>query len=112
MGDFYIETQEVDTALALESSPGVLLWEDGGRVLMEVPETIDVASDGIPPGQTFEGSRRCAQCGFLYKYHDLKYFRGRYYGIPCGDYKDIASILRREMAERQRSRIREQHRHR
>lgn len=98
MGDFYIES---------ESVPEPHEIKDAGRIIGELPGTIDVASDGIPPGQTFEGSRRCAQCGFLYKYHDLKWFRGRYYGIPCGDYRDIASILRREMAERQRSRIRD-----
>ena len=60
------------------------------------PAEYSEASDGLPPGLDFQGSRRCAQCGFLFKYEDLVFFRGRWYGKPCGDASDIQTILRRE----------------
>ena len=112
MSDFSLTDEEVDVPLELEGKWANLLFEDGGTVFMEHVQVMQSASDGIPPGQDFEGSRRCAQCGFLFKYSDLVYFRGRYYGKPCGDYKDIASILRGEAAQRQTAQSREQQRSR
>ena len=102
MSDFRIESEQVDVITGMDSN-GQFITEAG---------TVDSASDGIPPGRDFLGSRRCTQCGFLFKYDDLVYFRGHYYGKPCGDYKDISSILRREAAQRELAQSKEQQRSR
>lgn len=75
---------------------------DGGyfrRTDGEVQVVLE-ASDGLAPGMHFEKSCRCAQCGNLYKESDVRWFRGAAYGVPCGDYTDIASILRGEQDSR------------
>lgn len=96
MSQFAITQEEYDQPIMLEDSTAYLELSEGGFLLLEEPATVDSASDGLPPGLDFQGSRRCAQCGFLFKYEDLVFFRGRWYGKPCGDASDIQTILRRE----------------
>ena len=49
----------------------------------------------------FEQSVPCSICGFVYPASQVMKFRGLSYGIPCGDYHDIRSILVQETAQRQ-----------
>lgn len=62
----------------------------------EVPQ----ASDGMVGGLIGQRSYRCVICGRAFKEKDVQMFRGKPYGVPCGDYKDIESILFKERAER------------
>ena len=43
---------------------------------------------------------RCVQCGLSFPRIKMRVFRGAWYGVPCGDYKDIKSIIRNELASR------------
>lgn len=73
---------------------------DGNLVLRQVQQP----SDGNVPGQIGQRSYRCVKCGFAFKEKDVQFFRGKPYGVPCGDYKDIRSILLKERSERLQSR--------
>jgi hypothetical protein len=73
---------------------------DGNLVLRQVQQ----ASDGNVPGLIGQRSYRCVKCGLAFKEKDVQFFRGKPYGIPCSDYKDIQSILRKERADRVRRR--------
>ena len=44
---------------------------------------------------TFEKSERCWSCGIEFPRSKMTQFKGRWYGIPCGDYKDIAQLKSR-----------------
>lgn len=66
-------------------------------------KTVYVPSDGNVPGLIGERSYRCSICGLAFKEHDVTHFRGKVYGIPCGDHKDINSILRSETAKHGRA---------
>jgi len=74
----------------------VVLAANGHPLLTGTSQKVWEASEGIQPGRNFEKSFRCANCGTLFKESHVRWFRGQAYGIPCGDHKDIASILRRE----------------
>ena len=47
-----------------------------------------------------ERSWICTICNQAFPEHLIRKFRGKYYCIPNGDYKDIASILKTERARR------------
>lgn len=63
------------------------------------PNGVDwkVALDDTYGGGRFPGERwyHCSVCDFCFPESLVVKFRGRIYGKPCGDYKDIASILRK-----------------
>lgn len=72
---------------------------DGTLTTREVQQP----SDAAPEGLVGERSYRCVICGFAYKEHNIKIFRGKPYCIPGGCSKDIASILFKENADRVRT---------
>jgi hypothetical protein len=130
----YIFTDRAAPAYSAAADPQIwtkdsrevsLMLEDGITALefeADVTGTVELEADqnyealtvnsGTPPGVEFMGSRACAVCAQLYKYKDLVFFRGAYYGIPCGDYKDIKGILRREQDARYIGRSRDEQRSR
>lgn len=71
---------------------------DGELVLKQVEQP----SDGNVSGFIGQRSYRCVKCGLAFKEKDVELFRGKPYGVPCGDYKDIRSILMKERSERVR----------
>lgn len=77
-------------------SVAVILTASGSILLTGTSQKVYEASEGLPPGRSFLKSYRCANCGTLFKESQIRWFRGQAYGMPCGDYKDIASIIRRE----------------
>lgn len=70
-------------------------------------KSVPQSSDGFLPGISGERSYRCVVCGLAFKANNVVMFRGKPYGVPCGDSKDIKSILLEERADRFRSRIRD-----
>lgn len=63
-------------------------------------QDILVASHGDARSRgTFERSYECVACGEVFQESDIIAFRGKTYGVPCGCYKDIRSILRHEKGE-------------
>lgn len=66
-------------------------------------KTFYMPSDGNTEGRVGERSYRCSICGLAFKAGDVTHFRGKVYGVPCGDYKDINSILRSEASKTQRA---------
>uniref|UniRef100_A0A6M3LQC5 Uncharacterized protein n=1 Tax=viral metagenome TaxID=1070528 RepID=A0A6M3LQC5_9ZZZZ len=67
-------------------------------------ETVYVLEANVATRRGRAGARcdMCDVCGESFSAYDIKYFRGVSYGVPCGCYKDIVSILRKEAAERYR----------
>ena len=41
----------------------------------------------------------CDVCGDVFPEHQVIRYRGRDYGIPCGDAKDIRSLIERQQAQ-------------
>ena len=63
-------------------------------------QTVTVASHGDPRDDgSFEPSHECVACGLQFKQSEMRFFRGKAYGIPCGCHTDIRSLLRRERKE-------------
>ena len=60
-------------------------------------QSIYVASHGDP---FFNGnwseSYECHACGLQFRREEGVFFRGKFYGKPCGCHTDIGSILRKE----------------
>lgn len=67
--------------------------------------SVEQASDGNVGGLIGQRSYRCVICGRAFKEGQVQMFRGKPYGVPCGDYKDIKSILMKERADRIRGRF-------
>lgn len=71
-------------------------------------------TDGTNRPHSFQKWHRCVLCSLSYPEGEMKLFRGSWYGVPCGDHRDIGSILRKEHAahdrEKTRSRINDQQR--
>ncbi len=60
-----------------------------------------LANQGNPPDSKLgERSWICTVCNQPFPESQIRRFRGKYYCIPNGDYKDIASILKTERARR------------
>jgi len=60
-----------------------------------------LANQGNPPDAALgERSWICTVCNQAFPESKIRKFRGKYYCIPNGDYKDIASILLQERARR------------
>jgi hypothetical protein len=53
-----------------------------------------------PDAALGERSWICTVCNQAFPESKIRKFRGKYYCIPNGDYKDIASILRMERSRR------------
>lgn len=53
-------------------------------------------SAGDTKGFRFQKSHECFACGLDFPESRMKYFRGRWYGIPCKCFKDIYSLLKLE----------------
>jgi hypothetical protein len=85
----------------VEYVEAVVQMPDGTFETRSVPQY----SDAAPSGLIGERSYRCVVCGAAFKEHDIQIFRGKPYGVPCGCYKDIRSILLEERAHRYRDRI-------
>ena len=66
-------------------------------------QEVDVANVGNTPGRVGLRSYICEECRLAFKADKVTFFRGKVYGVPCGCYRDISSILRRERTERLRS---------
>lgn len=47
---------------------------------------------GTKRGFTFERYFTCSQCHLDYKEHDIQFYNGKPFGIPCGCFRDIASL--------------------
>lgn len=63
-------------------------------------QDILVASHGDARSRgTFERSYECVACGEVFQESQVVAFRGKTYGIPCGCYTDVRSILRHERGE-------------
>ncbi len=60
-----------------------------------------VANQGNPPDARLgERSWICTICNQPFPESKIRKFRGKYYCIPNGDYRDIAAILKLEAARR------------
>lgn len=57
--------------------------------------SIWVSPDATGPRRYGEPWFRCCQCGMDFPKSKVRFFRGKPYGIPCTDYKDIAQLVRR-----------------
>ena len=53
------------------------VWLEGKRPSVDKPEV-------------------CSVCGEVYPRTKFKKYKGKWYGIPCGCYKDINSLIRLE----------------
>jgi hypothetical protein len=53
-----------------------------------------------PDAQVGERTWICTICNQAFPESKIRLFRGKYYCIPNGDYKDIGSILKQERARR------------
>jgi hypothetical protein len=51
--------------------------------------------DATGPRRFGEPWYRCCQCGFSYPKSKVRFFRGKVYGVPCTDDRDIAQLARR-----------------
>lgn len=51
---------------------------------------------GVRGGPTGKKWMPCYVCGQAFREDQMEWFEGKPYGIPCGDHKDIRSILRKE----------------
>jgi hypothetical protein len=50
--------------------------------------------DATGPRFTGEKWYRCCQCGLDFPRSKIRMFRGKSYGVPCTDYKDIQQLAR------------------
>jgi hypothetical protein len=69
------------------------------KTLTEITEdgiTYTFPSNGNPNSVKGERSYECDICSMEWHESDIRFFRGVAYGIPCGCYKDIPSIIRKE----------------
>jgi len=77
----------------------VIALEAAGASITIAPNYILRANVGNPREASLgERCYICDICRDAFPKHLVREFRGKYYCIPNGDYKDIASILRREYA--------------
>jgi hypothetical protein len=61
----------------------------------------DEAEDFTAPGPfERELSHRCYACGLLYRESKMTLYKGKWYGIPCTCYKDIRSLVEKELDRR------------
>ncbi len=58
--------------------------------------TYPVGSHGTVSGIHQEKYYVCAQCHQEFRRSQVRFYRGRVFGIPCGDDKDIAQLQLRE----------------
>jgi hypothetical protein len=68
-------------------------------------------NDGTHLPTRFSEYERCVQCGFSYPKEQMKHFQGKWYGVPCGDFRDIHDIILKQHADSYR-RGKERHRRR
>ncbi len=78
-----------------------LVTEDDGKEYLE-------ASHGNIKGRHLERSHECWICGLGFRQSEMVRFRGVWYGRPCGDYKDIHYILKKERSEGLRAKARKE----
>ena len=45
-------------------------------------------------GFSFETTKECCKCHLLWKENEMVQYNGKYYGRPCGCYKDIVQLAR------------------
>jgi hypothetical protein len=77
----------------------VIAPESAGATVAIAPNYILCANEGNSDRQIrFERNYICCICDQSFPERLMRYFRGRWYCIPNDDYKDIASILKREYA--------------
>lgn len=79
----------------IRTATEVVITNDKGE---HVNSTYYMPSDGNTDGLIGERSYRCSICGLAFKAGQVMHFRGKVYGVPCGDAKDINSILESENA--------------
>ena len=75
------------------------------EVIVDPVSGVQGAQDGtrLGTGMDFEKYERCFHCGKSYQRKQMRRFRGKWYGLPCGDHRDIQDILRREKGADSRS---------
>jgi hypothetical protein len=84
----------VTTGAGLTITTGSNLSETSGTIVTWV------ASHGDTPG-VFTGKREaCWVCGLEYTVGEIRYWRGKAYGVPCGCYTDISREIKRERGTR------------
>jgi hypothetical protein len=77
----------------------VIAPESAGASISIAPNYILAANVGNSDRQlNFERCYICCICNQSFPERLMRLFRGRYYCVPNDDYKDIASILKREAA--------------
>jgi hypothetical protein len=73
--------------------------EAAGHTIAISAATVLRANQGnVSNVKKFERAFICTICNQSFGESQMRYFRGRWYCLPNGDYKDIASILKREWA--------------
>lgn len=72
----------------------------GASVTLSGAYVLLVNQGNVPDAKLGERSWICTVCNQSFPASKIRQFRGKYYCIPNGDYKDIASILKTESARR------------
>ena len=93
----------IQEALAhkLKVIDGSVTPEVAGASITIGPSYVLLANQGnVPDARLDERSWICTVCNQSFPESKIRKFRGKYYCIPNGDYKDIASILKTESARR------------
>ena len=84
----------ITTGSGLTITTGANLSETAGTIVTWVPNY------GDTPG-VFMGKRdACVMCGLEFPTDQMRYWRGRAYGVPCGCYTDINREIKRERGTR------------
>jgi len=52
-------------------------------------ETLKYTQSGIK----FEETRECCKCHLLWKDSECVRYNGKYFGVPCGCYKDVPQLI-------------------
>jgi len=58
--------------------------------------TYPVGSHGTKPGIYQQRYFVCSQCHMEYRRDQVKFYKGRVFGVPCGCHTDIYQLQRRE----------------
>ena len=87
------------TANKMKVAESSVAPEVAGQTIAIAGTSLLLASEGNPVGGALgERAYICTICDQAFPESKMRYFRGKWYCTPNGDYKDIASILKVEWA--------------